>query len=159
VSWLWHGRYGHLNFGALRRPVNAKMVQGLLALDQVDQVSDGCLIGKQRHSSFLGQACHRAKAALNLVHGDLCGEITPSTPSGSNYFLLLVDDMSCYMWVQLLSSKDEALVAIKNFQSSIEVETGRKLKTSCTDRRREFTSIEFRRHYAEHDVKHQLTTP
>jgi hypothetical protein len=69
-------------------------------------VCDSCLIKKPRRASFLGQACHQAKATLDLVHGDLCGPITPSTPSGNNYFLLLVDDMSRYMWVQLLSGKD-----------------------------------------------------
>jgi hypothetical protein len=46
VAWLWHGCYGHLNFGTLRWVVNTKMVQGLSALDQVDQVCDDCLIGK-----------------------------------------------------------------------------------------------------------------
>jgi hypothetical protein len=37
------------------------------------------------------------------------------------------------MWVQLLSSKDEVVAAIKNFQAAIEVATGRKLKTLQTD--------------------------
>jgi hypothetical protein len=99
VAWLWHGHYGHLNFDALRRLVNTKMVLGLPVLDQVDQVCDDCLVRKQRHASFLGQARHRAKAALDLVHNNLCGPISPSTPGDNNYFLLLVDDISCYLWV------------------------------------------------------------
>jgi hypothetical protein len=120
-----------------------QMVRGLPLLDQVDQVCDGCLIGKQRRASFPAQAKYRAKHAIDLVHGDLCGPVTPATPSGNKYFLLLVDDMSRFMWLRMLSSKDEAPTAIKNFKAAVEVETGRRLKTLRTDRGGEFTSVEF----------------
>ena len=59
---------------------------------------------------------YRAKDALELVHDDLCGPITPATNDGRWYFLLLVDDYSHYMWLQLLTSKDEAVMAIKKFK-------------------------------------------
>jgi hypothetical protein len=91
------------------------MVKGLPVLDQVDQVCDGCLIRKQKRAPFPNQARRWVEFALDLVHGNLCGPINPPTPSGNNYFFLLVDDMSCYMWIQLLSSKDQASAAIKNF--------------------------------------------
>jgi hypothetical protein len=47
------------------------------------------------------------------VHGDLCGPVTPATPRGRRYFLLLVDDLSSYMWVVVLGSKGEAADAIR----------------------------------------------
>jgi hypothetical protein len=34
---------------------------------------------------------------LKLVHGDLCGPISPATSRGNKYFVLLVDDLSRYM--------------------------------------------------------------
>jgi hypothetical protein len=43
------------------------------------------------------------------MHGDLCGPVTPATPGGRRYFLLLVDDLSRYMWVVVLGSKGEAV--------------------------------------------------
>jgi hypothetical protein len=54
------------------------------------------------------------------MHGDLCGPVTPATPGGRRYFLLLVDDLSRYMWVVVLGSKGEA-------------ECGRKLRVLRTD--------------------------
>ena len=66
-------------------------------------------------------AKYHAKDALELVHVDLYGTITPSTNSGRRYFLLLVDDCSRYMWLQLLTSKDEAAAAIKKFKMRAEV--------------------------------------
>ena len=96
---------------------------------------------------------------LDLVHGDICGPITPTTPSGNRYFLLLVDDMSWYMWLCLLASKDQAPVAIRRFKAVAEVESGRKLKVLRTDRGGEFTSMEFRAYCAEEGVQRQLTAP
>jgi hypothetical protein len=75
------------------------MLRGLPMLDQVDQVCDGCLVRKQKCALFLAQARQWATSVLDLVHEDLCGPITPDTPSGNKCFLLLVDDLSRYMWL------------------------------------------------------------
>jgi histone deacetylase 1/2 len=56
------------------------------------------------------------------VHADLCGVITPPTPGGRRYFLLLVDDYSRYMWLVLLSMKDEAATTLKRFQAEAQTE-------------------------------------
>jgi hypothetical protein len=50
---------------------------------------------------------------LELVHGDLCEPVTSATLGGWRYFLLLVDDVSRYMWAILLPSKDATVDAIK----------------------------------------------
>ena len=91
-AWTWHARFGHLNFDSLRRLVKGEMVRGLPLVEHVNQLCDACLAGKQRRTPFEKQAKFRAKEQLELVHGDLCGPITPATPSGKRYFLLLVDD-------------------------------------------------------------------
>jgi hypothetical protein len=109
------------------------MVRGLPQLEQVEQVRDSYLAGKQRSAAFPEQARHRANNILDLVYCDLCDPIMSATPSGNQYFLLLVDDMSRFMWLQLLSSKDQAPSFIMNFQAAIEVESGHKLKVLCTD--------------------------
>jgi len=43
---------------------------------------------------------------MELVHTDLCGPITPATPGGKKLFLLAIDDVSTYMWLVLLATKD-----------------------------------------------------
>ena len=67
----------------------------------------------------------------------------PETRGGQRYFLLLVDDCSCFMWLHLLSSKDEVPAVVKEFQAQVETETGKKLCVLWTDRGGEFTSVEF----------------
>ena len=94
-------------------------------------------------------AKHRAKDALQLVHGDLYGPITTATNGGRRYFLLLVDDYSRYMWLQLLMSKDEATTVIKKFKMRAEAESGKKLHVLRIDRGGEFTLVEFATYYAD----------
>jgi hypothetical protein len=75
---------------------------------------------------FQTKANYRAGKALELVHGDLCGPIKPTTPRGKTLFLLMVDNMSRYMWLVLLSAKSDASKLIKQVQA--EAESGKKLK-------------------------------
>ena len=95
--WLWYARFGHLSFDVLGRL--EKMVRGLPHIKHVGELCDSCLVGKQRRLSFPKAAKYRAADALELVHGDLCGPIMPATNGGQRYFLLLMDDCSCYMWL------------------------------------------------------------
>ena len=80
------------------------MVRGIPALDAAKRICDICDAAKQRRAAFPQAAKFRAARLLDLVHGDICGPITPATPGGRRYFLLLVDDRSRYMWVALLSA-------------------------------------------------------
>jgi hypothetical protein len=52
ATWLWHMRYGHVNFRALRSLAADHMVEGMPILDQVEQVCDGCMVAKQRRQPF-----------------------------------------------------------------------------------------------------------
>ena len=79
------------------------------------ELCDSCLAGKQRRLPFPKMAKYHAEDALELIHDDLYGPITPATNGGRRYFLLLVDDCSRYMWLQLLTSKDEVADVIKRF--------------------------------------------
>jgi uncharacterized protein (DUF2164 family) len=78
---------------------------------------------------------------------------------GNKYFLLLVDDLSRYMWVAVITSKDRAAVAIKDIQARTEGESGLMLKALHTDHRGEFITTEFTDYYLVEGVHHQHTTP
>lgn len=142
-SWCWHARFRHLNFDALGKMAQAWLVRRLSHITHHHQICDGCLVGKQGCLPFPQAMSYRVNDRIDLVHGDLCGPIMPATYGGKKYFLLLVDDMSRYMWVVLLHGKDEAADAVKRFQASVEVEAGRKLHTLRTNQDDEFTSVEF----------------
>ena len=69
--------------------------------------------------------------------------IEHSGSCGRKYFILLVDDCSQFMWLQLLTSKTKAAEVVKKFKACVEAESGKKLRVLRTDRGNEFTSVEF----------------
>jgi hypothetical protein len=123
-AWRWHARFGHINFTALRKMSRETLVRGLPLLMHVDQVCEACLAGKHRRAPFPQRVLSRSNEPLQLLHGDLCSPISPATPSGNRYFLLLVDDYSRFMWIKLLLSKDVAPAAIKQIQAAAESKSG-----------------------------------
>lgn len=78
---------GHLNFRALRDLGRKEMVVGMPVVEHVEQVCDGCTLGKQHRTPFPQASNSRAESGLELVHADLCGQISPMTPGGCSYFL------------------------------------------------------------------------
>jgi hypothetical protein len=134
-------------------------VHGLSEIGQVGQLCEVCQAGKQRCTMFPVKAEYQAKRRLELVHGDLCGPISPMTPRGNKYFLMLVDDLNMYMWVARIPSKDRAAVAIKDIQTLAEGGSGLKLKALHTDRRGEFTVTEFADYCAAEGMHHQHMAP
>lgn len=136
-----------------------QMVEGMPRTLNLTQVCDGCLMGKQTRKVFPHKAKFSASKALELVHGDLCGPISPTTNSGYKYFFLLVDDYSRYMWVYFLRSKDEALQAFKKFRVMVENEPGKRIKMFRTDRGGEFNSNEFKEYCEGAGIQRNYTTP
>jgi hypothetical protein len=132
-------------------------MHGLPKIGQVGQLCDAYQAGKQRCTSFLMKVKYRAERCVELVHGDLCGPISPTTPRDNKYFLLFVNDLNKYMWVATIPSKDHVVVVIKDIQARTEGESGLKLKALRTDRGGEFTTTEFVDYCAAEGMHHQHT--
>jgi transposase InsO family protein len=159
ATWLWHARYGHLNFRLLRELGVKEMVEEIPLIQHGEQVCDGCALGKHHRAPFPRASAYQAERGLELVHGDLCGPITPATPGGKLYFLLIVDDFSRYMWLELLRSKDEAFASFKKVKAAAESESGKRLKAFRTDRGGEFNSGVFTTYCNEQGIKRNMTAP
>jgi len=142
ASWLWHLRFGHLNFGSLSL-IKQNMVRGLPFINHLDQLCEGCLLGKQFRMSFPKESISRAKKPLELIHVDVCGPIQPCSLGKTNYFLLFIDDFSRKTWVYFLKQKSEVFTIFKKFKAVVEKESGRQIKAIQTNRGGEFTSKEF----------------
>ncbi|GJV21596.1 zinc finger, CCHC-type containing protein [Tanacetum coccineum] len=159
TTWLWHARLGHLNFESLKTMNQKDLVHGVPAIKHTTQICDVCLVGKQNRAPFPKKAKGRSTSPLDLIYGDLCGPITPPTPSGKRYIFLLVDDYSRYMWAYFLSTKDQAFDTFKEFKKTIENELRTTLKMFRTDRGGEFNSNEFTQYCKENGIARQLTAP
>lgn len=101
TSWAWHSRLGHVNFQAMKLMSNSGMAYGIPNFVQPKEVCKGFLLSKQTQKPFPTESNFMAKEKLELVHGDLCGPISPPTTASNMYFLLLIDDFSRMMWVYI----------------------------------------------------------
>ena len=157
---LWHRRFGHLGIQSMKRLIREDMVAGM----QCDMARDigvceACAEGKLHRLKFPTGGGNRAKAALDLVHSDVCGKVSTKSLSGSEYFLTFIDDKTRYTWVYILKSKADVFRRFLEWKALVENSMGRKLKTLRTDNGGEFTSAEFERHLQENGIRHQTTTP
>ncbi|CAA7042014.1 unnamed protein product [Microthlaspi erraticum] len=158
-STRWHARLGHIGIEALKSMVNKELVSGIPRLSLDKATCSSCLLGKQARKSFPQATSYRASSVLELIHGDLCGPITPPTPARNRYIFVLIDDHSRYMWSILLKEKSEVFERFKGFKALVEQETGATIKTFRTDRGGEFMSTEFQDFCDKSGIKRHLTAP
>jgi hypothetical protein len=70
AAWLWHARYGHLNFRSLHDLRYKDMVEGLPRIHRVEHVCDGCALRKQHQAPFPRATAYKTQKGLELVHVD-----------------------------------------------------------------------------------------
>ncbi|CAM8944369.1 unnamed protein product [Rhodiola kirilowii] len=155
----WHARLGHINVETMKMMINKELAIGMPNIEVERETCVSCLLGKQTRQSFPQSTSYRATQALELIHGDLCGTITPSTPSHKRYIFVIIDDYSRYMWTILLKEKSEAFDKFKAFKKLAEQETGAVVKTFRTDRGGEFVSHEFQSFCDKVGIRRHLTAP
>ena len=155
----WHARLGHINTDTMKAMINKGRVTGIPALQVEKETCMSCLLGKQTMKSFPQTTTYRATHPLELIHGDLCGPITPPTPARKRYVFVLIDDYSRYMWTMLLQEKIEAFEKFINFKKLAEHETKSVIRTFHSDRGGELCSNEFRAYCDENGIKRHLTAP
>ena len=119
-NWLWHLRFGHLNFRGLKLLVQNNMVKGLPTIDIPDRACEGCLLGKQHRNSFPIGKSKRAEQPLELMHTNICDPGKVRFLGHNKYILTFIDDFTTKTWIYLLKEKYEAFKKFKEFKVLVE---------------------------------------
>lgn len=149
----WHARLGHIGRYSMAKMMKNELDDGIPKIER--DTCSSCLFGKQARQSFPEATSFHAEK----VHGDLCGPISPQTPSSKRYIFVLIDDHSRYMWSILLSEKGEAFEKSKKFKTIVEKEIGSAINTFRMDRGGEFTSSELTAFCEASGIVRHLTAP
>ena len=157
LSWLWHYRFGHLNFSGLKTLQKKEMVKGLPEIKDPSKVCEECVIAKQHRESFPKESTWRANHILQLVHSDICGPLNPPSNSHKRYFITFTNDFSRKTWVYFLVEKSETIEVFKRFKAKVEKESEKFIQCFRTDRGGEYTSNEFVDVCERSGIKRQLT--
>lgn len=137
-SHLWHNRLGH--------PSVCKMdfFTDVLGIKQRNKGPFHCSIfplAKQKHLSFISKN-NMCEHAFDLLHIDIWGPFSVSTPEGYRYFLTIVDDHTRVTWVYLLRTKDEVLKVFPDFLKMIETQYKAVVKGVRSDNAPELKFVE-----------------
>ena len=144
-TWRWHARLGHISFKTIRSMATQEMVHGLSEI--------------QEETTMPLATPYRSSHALELLHADLCGPISPSTLEQNLYIFVSIDDCTGYVWLILLKEKGNAFEKFKEFKKLIEKEFNKEIITLRTYRGGEFTSKEFQEFCNNSGIRRHLTAP
>src|SRR6267154_2602667 len=133
----WHRRFGHVSYKGLKTLHNERLLNGF-TVDPETPMPDcmSCTEAKHSVKPFRTKAdnlCNKGK----LTHMDLWGKYDITSISRHQYYLLLVDNTTCYVTVYFLKGKHEAAQHVKNYLTYLHVH-GISTHTICVDRGTEF---------------------
>lgn len=151
--YLWHLRYGHINYKELDLLKKKNMIFGLLSIEKGEQIYEDYIYGTLHWLPF-PKIAWGAWAPLELVHIDICDPIR--TFNQKRYFSLFVDNYSRMIWVYFLEQKLEAFSSFLQFKAYVKWQSGYQMKTLRIDRGGEFISTPFINYYKEKGFKKQL---
>ena len=98
IEWLWHLRFGHLNFKDLSKLRKCTMVNGLPHVNVPETVCKECIECKQSRGNFNTFLPTKSATVLEIIHSNVCGPNEITTLVGNKYYVVFIDD-----WQQILS--------------------------------------------------------
>ena len=133
------------------------MLKGLPLIEKLDNLCEGCILGKQHREIFPTGKSIREKAPLEIVHSDVCGPMHIPSFAGNKYVLTFIDDYTRKTWVYMLKQKSEVFEKFRHFKTLVEKQCGHYIKVLRTDRGGEYISKYFLRFCRENGIQKQFT--
>ncbi|RVW71674.1 Retrovirus-related Pol polyprotein from transposon TNT 1-94 [Vitis vinifera] len=156
-SVLWHKRFGHFHYAALKHLHQKGLTQGLPVICDEKNVCQVCQFGKQSRLSFPVNKAWRASERLQLIHTDVCGPMKTPSLNGNRYFILFIDDKTRMCWVFFMKQKSEVAGVFQSFKALVENQANCSIKVIRSDNGTEYTSDKFDKFCVEAGIVHQLT--
>ena len=136
---LWHSRLGHASISSVKQLVSRGLL-GSIANKSFDCMP--CQFGKQTALPFNNIVSH-ALSSFDLIHSNVWDPSPISTPGGSRYFVIFVDDFSRYTWIYLFKNRYELYQIYHDFTKMIETQFSKPIKVFRSDNAQEYKAHEF----------------
>ena len=101
-----------------------------------------CQFGKQTALPFNNSVSH-VFSSFDFIHSDVWGPSPISTPGGSRYFVIFVDDFSQYTWIYLFKNRSELYQIYRDFTKMIETQFSKPFKVFRSDNAQEYKAHDF----------------
>lgn len=155
----WHHRLGHVSTKVIREMEAMKMVEDLVISPGSDPegVCPGCAYGKLHRLPFPTGGRTRGQNVGDLIHSDVCGPMSKTSPGGARFFVCFKDDYSGYCIVRFMKKKSEVQELFQHFVALVHTETGREIKTLRSDNGGEYMSSEFQNWLKKKGIRHETS--
>ena len=153
---LWHARLGHVNYNFVNRMVKLGLMPSNLH-DNRDKC-EICVKTKLTRKPFSSDN-RSSSNLLELIDFDVCGLSGKITRGGKRYFITFIDDLSNYVYIFLIRTKDEALDMFKIYKAKVENILGCMIKSLRSDRGGEYFNNDFYNFCEINGIIHKRTTP
>ena len=150
---LWHARLGYASSSQVQQ-LAFRGLLGSVSTENLDYVS--CQLGKQPALSFNSNESISTDI-FDLIHSDVWGPSLVSSIGGSRYFVVFVDDYSCYSWIFNMKHRSELLQVYSNFTKMVETQFSKRIKIFRFDNAFEYTQYAFQAILHSYGTIHQLT--
>lgn len=101
----------------------------------------------------------RTSKVLDLIHCDIWGLAAIKSNLGFTYYVLFIDDFSCFIWLYPWKLKSDFYNTFIQFQKFVENQHSARIKIFGSDGGAEFTSNCFQAHLRNSRIHHQLSCP
>ena len=152
---LWHAYLGHASSSRVQQLASRGLL-GSVSTENFDCVS--CQLGKQPTLPF-NTSQSISTDIFDLIHSDVWGSSSVSSTVGSRYFVVFVDDYSCYSWIFNMKYRSELLQVYSNFVKMVENQFSKRIKIFRSDKALEYTQYAFQAILHSYGTVHQLTCP
>ena len=127
-----------------------------MSKDNFDYTS--CQLGKQLALSF-NNSESISNSIFELIHSDVWGPSPVASIGGSRYFVVFIDNYSCYSWIFPMKSHFEILPIYNNFAKMVETQFSKRIKTFHSDNAFEYTQYAFQALLHSYGIVYYLTCP
>jgi hypothetical protein len=96
---------GHLNFRYMKQIRNKILVDGLPKIHLSKGIYEGCVLGKHPQEKLDKGKTQRDSSPLDLIYSDLMGPFLHPSIIKERFFLIFVDDFSCFTCIYFIRKK------------------------------------------------------
>ena len=159
---LWHARLGHVAPPKMIEASRASTgIPSFATSSNESLLCEGCACGKMHTAPFAhtSGSVVRTSRALELVHTDVMGPLSPKSKGGARFVVTFVDDFSRFVSVNVIKAKSDVTQCFIDFTRQAEAQTGLKLKCVRSDNGGEYVNRRFNGFCTSQGIIYQTTVP
>lgn len=148
---------GHVSFDIISFLAKLGRLSITLLLPK-PHICSSCQLSKSKRLPFELNA-KRSLHVLDLIPCDLWGPSPVQSTEGYRYYVIFVNDYSCFTWLYPLTTKSDVSVVLSAFFAFVQTQSSSKVKIFQSDGGTEFLSSWIQPLFMENDTHHRVSCP